>query len=148
VGSEPPLIDLDWTVLLQLAQLGVMYVVCRAWWFGPYLRMRDERWRRTEGERRRARELETRARALEAELDARRNRARLRAVEEMAARIADGDRRAAGVLDEARRARDRALDEARARIAAETEHARPRLLAEQAAVARRIVKRLLGREPA
>jgi len=47
--QQPPLLDIDWTALVQLGAFLVLLVVLRLLVFGPYLRARNEQTARVDG---------------------------------------------------------------------------------------------------
>jgi F0F1-type ATP synthase membrane subunit b/b' len=146
--QEHPLIDIDWTVVLQLGLFLVVAFVSSRLLFRPYLKMRDDRSAGIEG----ARDEATR---LSAEADARLTRyqsqleaARVRAQDERRKMRSEAAERQRQVTDRARADAGGALDEAKARIREETEAARAKLLPQAQQLAGEIAETLLGRKVA
>src|SRR5947208_3579539 len=97
-----PLIDIDGTVLVQLAIFLVMMAVLYGLVFRPYLRVRDERERGIGGARGEAKAMEERASAIAVDYEGKLAKARQRGGEERARLRAEGQAREREVVGRAR----------------------------------------------
>ncbi|MBT8495310.1 MAG: ATP synthase F0 subunit B [Deltaproteobacteria bacterium] len=145
-GAEHPLIDIDYSVVIQLVIFLVTCFVATTMLFKPYLRMREERHAGMEGAREDAvkmsAEADSRLQDYEQKLAAARSRAqdeRHKIRSEAAAHLAE-------VTDSARAEADKATKAARAKVNSETEKARTELLPKAEVLGQQIAARLLGRE--
>ncbi|HWE30890.1 MAG TPA: ATP synthase F0 subunit B [Polyangia bacterium] len=146
--ASPPLIDLDGTVFVQFALFVIMLIVLSRVLFRPYLQMRAARHKGIEGAREEAATMQERARQTNADYDAKLTKARLRGAEERARLRGEGAIYERQVLGAARDESQKVLDAARGKIGADAGTARDKLAAESTALARQIVKKILGREAA
>ena len=146
--ASPPLIDVDGTVFVQFAFFVIMLVVLSRVLFKPYLAMRDARHKGIEGAREEASSMQERARATNADYDAKLTRERLRGADERAKLRGEGAIYERQVLGAARDESQKTLDAARGKIAADADQARAKLAAESSTLAKQIVKKILGREAA
>lgn len=146
--SSPPLIDIDGTLFVQFALFVIMLIVLSRVLFKPYLAMRDARHKGIEGAREEAASMQERAQKTNADYDARLTKARLRGAEERARLRGEGAIYERQVLGAARDESQKVLDAARTRIGADAGSARDQLAAESTALAKQIVKKILGREAA
>ncbi|HEX8951964.1 MAG TPA: ATP synthase F0 subunit B, partial [Polyangia bacterium] len=125
-----------------------MLIVLSRVLFKPYLAMRDARHKGIEGAREEAASMQERAQKTNADYDARLTKARLRGAEERARLRGEGAIYERQVLGAARDESQKVLDAARTRIGADAGSARDQLAAESTALAKQIVKKILGREAA
>jgi len=146
VSHEPQLLDLDGTVFIQLALFFIVLVVLTRFLWTPYLKVRTERTTRVEGYR-------NDAQRLEAEADARMNRAEAALAEarkqggaDRAAARADAQAHEQVLLAEAQADAQKALREASARLNATLMQERTKLQTAAAVVGRDAAKKILGRE--
>jgi F-type H+-transporting ATPase subunit b len=146
--APPPLIDLDGTVFVQFAFFVIMLIVLSRFLFKPYLKMRDARHKGIEGAREEASAMQERAQKTNADYDAQLTRARQRGAEERARLRGEGAVYERQVLGAARDESQKTLDAARGKIASDAGAARDKLAAESTALAKQIVKKILGREAA
>lgn len=146
--GPPPLIDLDGTVFVQFGLFVIMLIVLSRFLFKPYLAMRDARHKGIEGAREEAASMQERARQTNADYDAKLTKARQRGAEERARLRGEGAVYERQVLGAARDESQKVLDAARGKIAADAGAARDKLTAESTALAKQIVKKILGREAA
>jgi F-type H+-transporting ATPase subunit b len=146
--GPPPLIDIDGTLFVQFGFFVIMLIVLSRTLFRPYLKLRDARHKGIEGAREEASAMQERALKTNADYDAQLTRARLRGAEERARLRGEGAVYERQVLGAARDESQKTLDAARGKINADTEAARTKLSAESNALAREIVKKILGREAA
>ena len=147
VEKPVPLVDIDATVFVQFGIFLTMAAALSALVFRPFLRVREERTRRIDGARDEARGMEERAAAALADCEARLGRAKQRGAEERLRLRAEGQAREREVISLAREAGQKALAEAQTRAAAQRDAARGPLLVEAEQIARRIVAKVVGREP-
>jgi F-type H+-transporting ATPase subunit b len=148
LASGHPLIDIDWTVLVQFGLFVILYVVGNKLLFQPYLQLRERRTAETEGRRAEAEQMSAQAEAKLADYEKQLAGARNRANEEGRKLRAEGMTHEKEVTDKARAEAQKAIDEATAKMRAETEAARLQLLPQASDLARKIASKLLGREVA
>jgi F-type H+-transporting ATPase subunit b len=148
LAAAHPLIDLDWTVLIQFALFGVLFVTANHWLFQPYLRLRERRKLGIEGARSEAERMTAQADAKLADYEKQLAGARSRANDEGRKVRAEGIVHEKAVTEHARAEAQKAIDEATARMRTETEAARLQLLPQASTLARKIASKLLGREVA
>ena len=146
--APPPLIDVDGTLPVQFGLFLLMLLVLSRVLFRPYLKMRDARHQGIEGARADADQMQERARQVNADYDAKLQKARLRGSEERQRLRSEGAIYERQVLGAARDQSQKSVESARTRIGSETASARTTLAAESSTLARQIVKKVLGREVA
>jgi F-type H+-transporting ATPase subunit b len=146
--SSPPLIDVDGTLFVQFGLFVIMLIVLSRFLFRPYLNMRDARHKGIEGAREEASAMQERARQTNADYDAKLTKARLRGAEERARLRGEGAIHERQVLGAARDESQKQLTAARGKITADADQARQALTVESTALAKQIVKKILGREAA
>lgn len=144
--GPPPLIDLDWTVVIQFALFVIMFAILSRWLFKPYLTLRDARELGISGARHEAESMQARSQKLIEEHEAQLYRAKLRAAEERARLRAEGAASERQLLGATRDEVQRALGDARARIRTQAQAARGRLETEAAELAAEVARKILGRE--
>jgi F-type H+-transporting ATPase subunit b len=147
-GAEPPLIDIDGTLYVQLALFLLLVVVLTQLLFKPYLALRAEREAAIAGTADEARRLDADAQARIAEYEGHLARARARGAEERARIRAEGATRERDTIEKARSETARKVAEARADVARRGEQARAELVRQADDIGRRLASRLLGREVA
>lgn len=147
-GDSHPLIDIDLTVLIQAVLFAVMFFVGNKLLFQPYLRLRERRIAGIDGARAEAERMSAAADGKLADYEAKLSRARASAGEEQRKVRAEAAAHEREVTDRGRATAQQAMDEATARVKAETASARKDLAPQADAIARRMVKRILGREVA
>jgi len=148
LASGHPLIDIDWTVLVQFGIFLLLYVVANKLLFQPYLRLRDLRKQGIDGARVEAEAMSARADASLAAYEKQLAAARNRANEEGRKVRAEAAAHEKDVTDKARAAAQKAIDSATATMRQETDAARLQLLPQANALAKQIASKLLGREVA
>jgi F-type H+-transporting ATPase subunit b len=146
--APPPLIDVDGTLFVQFGFFLIMLFVLSRVLFRPYLKMRDARHKGIEGAREEASAMQERARQTNADYDAKLTKARLRGAEERARLRGEGAIHERQVLGAARDESQKQLNAARGKITADADRARQALTVESTALAKQIVKKILGREAA
>lgn len=146
VGAEQPLIDLDWTLLVQLGLFGLTALVATRLLFRPYLAMREERSAGMEGARQEAERLSAEADTQMADYEARLTSARQKAQEERRKLRAEAAREQAALTDRAREEAGKTVADAHAQLERETTTARDELMPRADKLAGEIATKLLGRE--
>jgi F-type H+-transporting ATPase subunit b len=145
-GSEHPLIDIDLTVLVQLAIFVAVGILASRALFRPYLRLREERSAGIEGAREEAARMTAQADAQLADYQSKLARARIRAEEERRKMRAEAAAHERQTLEGARGKAVAALDSARESITSQTAAARRELTPQADEIARKLAAKLLGRE--
>jgi F-type H+-transporting ATPase subunit b len=143
-----PLIDIDYTVLIQLVLFGVLFLIANKLLFQPYLALRRRRKDGIEGARAEAERMTAQADAKLADYEKQLAQARGRANEEGRKVRTEAAAHEKQVTDAARAEAQKAIDEAGAKMRAETGAARAQLLPQADAIAHQIASKLLGREVA
>lgn len=147
-AKDPPLIDLDSTVLIQLVVFVLTAIVLSRFLFKPFLAMRAARAEGIEGAREQAARMDDEARAKVADYDAKYTAARTRAQDERGKVRAEAALREREISDAARRETEAAVTTARAKLETDAATARAELAPRADEIARTIVKKVLGREVA
>ena len=148
VASGDAIIDIDWTAVVQLGLFLILFVVCNALLFQPYLRLRERRRQGIQGAREEATRMTAEADARLVDYETKLAAARTRAGEEQRKVRADAAAYERDTTDAARKAAMKALDEANAKVQSDTEAARKQLLPQANALAKTMASRILGREVA
>ena len=148
VASGDAIIDIDWTAVVQLGLFLILFVVCNALLFQPYLRLRERRRQGIQGAREEATRMTAEADARLVDYESKLATARTRAGEEQRKVRADAAAYERDTTDAARKAAMKALDEANAKVQSDTEAARQQLLPQANALAKTMASRILGREVA
>lgn len=139
-------VDFDYSFLVQLVIFGAFIVLLKPIVFDPMLRLFEERERRTEGVRKRAREMDEKAAAFFQKYEAAMETVRREASQERERLRAETAKLEARILEEARAESQRILDAGHASIAVEVARLRTELEASRPALAAQIASKLLGRE--
>ncbi len=147
-GGEHPLIDIDLTIVIQLAIFIALSLLATRWLFKPYLKMRDDREKGIEGAREEADKLSAEADARLADYDAKLDDARDRARKEQHEVRAEASTSQRELMEKTRADAASAMEEARGKLATETEAARAELMPKADSIANDMVSKLLGREVA
>lgn len=147
-AQDPPLIDLDSTVFLQLAIFLIVAVAMNRFLFQPYLAVRVAREEGIEGAREEARRMEEESRARTADYEAKIAAARHKASLERQAIRTEATARERDIAAQAEREAQATLERSRAELARSEQAARTALAARTNELAGAIVKRVLGREVA
>ncbi|MDB4953077.1 MAG: H+transporting two-sector ATPase subunit [Myxococcales bacterium] len=148
IAAGHPLIDIDWTVLVQFGMFLVLFFIANKLLFQPYLALRERRKAGIEGARVEAAGMTAQADAKLADYEKQLDAARNRANEEGRKIRLEAATHEKQVTDQARASAQQAMDEAQAKVRAETEAARLALLPQANTMAKQIASRLLGREVA
>ncbi|HTJ41880.1 MAG TPA: ATP synthase F0 subunit B [Kofleriaceae bacterium] len=147
LGGEA-IIDIDWTAAVQLGLFLLLFLVCNALLFQPYLRLRARRREGIQGAREEATRMTAEADARLADYESKLATARTRAGEEQRKVRAEAAAYERETTDAARKAAMKALDEANAKVQKDTEAARAQLLPQAQVLAKTMASRILGREVA
>jgi F-type H+-transporting ATPase subunit b len=143
-----PLIDIDWTAIVQFALFLALFALANRFLFQPYLQLRERRRAGIEGAREEADRMTAEADAKLASYEKAIAQARERAGDEGRKIRLEGIAHEREVTSAARAQAQTAIDEAQATMRRETEAARAQLLPQAEALSRAISSKLLGREVA
>jgi F-type H+-transporting ATPase subunit b len=143
-----PLIDIDFTVVVQFVLFLVLFVIANRLLFQPYLQLRERRKAGIDGARAEADRMTAQADARLADYEKQLAAARDRANDEGRKIKLEAAARVAEVTDQARAGAQREIDSAQAKMRSETETARGQLIPQAHAIAQAIASKLLGREVA
>jgi F-type H+-transporting ATPase subunit b len=147
-AKDPPLIDLDSTVFIQLVVFIVTALVLSRFLFKPFLAMRAARVDGSEGARAEASRLDDEAKAKIADYDTKFAKAKAKAGDERGKVRAEAQGRESEILSAAREQVDAALGAARTTLEKDAATARAQLAPRAEEIARAIAKKVLGREVA
>jgi F-type H+-transporting ATPase subunit b len=147
-AHDPPILDLDSTVFVQLAIFIVTALILSRYLFRPYLEVRAQRGAGMEGARDEARRMDEEGAARLADYEAQLAQARSKANAERAKLQSEAVARDHEISEAARAATQRALDAARAQLDKDAAAARALLEPRAQEIARAIFKKVLGREAA
>jgi F-type H+-transporting ATPase subunit b len=147
-AKDPPLIDLDSTVFVQLVIFLITAVVLSKFLFKPYLAVKTAREQGIEGSRDEARRMDEEARAKIAEYEGALTKAKVTANAERTGLRKEATERERELLDAARGKTQGVLDAARKKLADEAAEARKDLAPRANEIAKNIATKILGREVA
>lgn len=147
-AKDPPLIDLDSTVVVQLVVFIVTALVLSRFLFKPFLAMRAARVEGIDGARAEASRMDDEAKAKIGDYETRFARARTKAAEERGKLRLEAQERERQITDAARKETETALGSARATLEMDAAAARQQLAPRAQEIARTIAKKVLGREVA
>jgi F-type H+-transporting ATPase subunit b len=139
-------VDFDLTFLAQFLLFTMFVIVIKPLLFDPLLKVFEERERRTEGAKQKARVMDERAGELLQRYEAELDKVRREANVERDRLRAETARLEAQIMAEARAETARIIDTGKTRIAAEVGELRKELVASRPALAAEIAERVLGRE--
>jgi F-type H+-transporting ATPase subunit b len=145
-GGDHPLIDIDYTVLLQFGLFVVMFFVARALLFTPYLKLRELRQMGIDGARAEAERMSSEADAKLADYERQLTVARTRAGEEQRKIRSEAAAHERQVTEAARSSSMAALEHAQGHVRSQTASARAQLMPQATALAKQMASKLLGRE--
>ena len=148
VGEGHPLIDIDWTVLIQFGLFVAMFILANKLLFQPYLALREKRIAGIDGARAEADRMNAEAEAKLADYEQKLAAARNNALDEQRKVRAEAAKHEQEVTEKSRNAAQDAMNVATARVKSETEAARIELASRADGLARQMAKQLLGREVA
>jgi F-type H+-transporting ATPase subunit b len=147
-GKDPPLIDLDSTVFLQLAIFVVLAFLLNSLLFQPYLKVRAAREQGVGGAEDAAKEMDAAAKSKADEVEARVTKAKAKANDERAKLRTDALGREREVVTKATSAAQSAIDAAKKKLEGEATAARAQLEPRAKEIGKEIATKLLGREVA
>ena len=139
-------VDFDLTFLAQFLLFTLFILVIKPLLFDPMLRVFEERERRTEGAKKKARAMDEQAGELLARYEAELDKVRREANTERDRLRAETARIEAQIMAEARADTAKIIEEGKARIAGEMAGLRKELESTRPALASEIASRILGRE--
>jgi F-type H+-transporting ATPase subunit b len=144
-GEEPPVIDIDGTVLVQFGLFVLLFFALRHLLFRPYLELQRLRSEGIDGAKQAADNLSVQAQDMMKDYERRMAEARTKAEEERMRLRNEGQRRSATTLSEARDISQAKLQAARKQIAVDLHAAKARLQQEAQPLAHQIASKVLGR---
>ena len=144
--SGGALIDLDGTVVFQLATITALFFVLRGWVFTPMLALFDAREKAIDGAKAAAKSLETDADAALSEFEVKVKAAKVEAAAERDRLRADGARLERELVASARQQSDATLAEASRSMSEQAEAVRAHMSTHVPALAGQIAEKLLGRK--
>ena len=144
--SEGSIIDLDWTILIQLGTFAVAFLLFRPLIFRPMIALFEARENAIEGAKVEALRLQDEAEAESEEFDEEMRRIRLQAGEERDRLRAEGKRLERTLLDRVRDETNMQLAEADAKLATEAASLRRQIDQSIGALAQQIASKMLDRE--
>lgn len=148
LAAGEAIIDIDWTAIVQLGLFLLLFLVCNALLFQPYLRLRARRREGIQGAREEAARMTAEADARLVDYETKLAAARTRAGEEQRKVRAEAAAYERDTTEAARKTSMKALDEAQTKVQTDTEAARAQLLPQAQALAKSMASRILGREVA
>jgi F-type H+-transporting ATPase subunit b len=148
LAAAHPLIDIDYTVIVQFVLFLILLVVANKLLFQPYLKLRERRKAGIEGARAEAERMTAQADSKLADYEKQLAAARNRANDEGRKVRAEAAAHEKDVTDKARSEAQKSIDEATTKMRGEAEAARLQLLPQANTLARQIASKLLGREVA
>ena len=147
-AKDPPIIDLDLTVILQLIVFLTTAVLLSRLLFRPFLEVRNAREAGIEGARDDARRMDEEARARIADYDARLGRAKVKANDDRLALRGEAMVREREIGEKARGETQVLLDAARGKLERDAAEARHALEPRTREIAGAMARKILGREVA
>ena len=147
-AKDPPIIDLDSTIFLQLAIFVVSALILTRFLFRPYLEVRAARGAGMEGAKEEARRMDEQATARMADYEASVAKARAKANAERGKLQGEAVKRDHEIQEAARAATQSAIADARTRLDVDATAARAQLEPRAQEMGRSIAKKILGREVA
>jgi F-type H+-transporting ATPase subunit b len=139
-------VDFDFSFLVQLVLFAAFVVFLKPIVFDPMLRLFEERERRTEGVRKRARQMDEKAHLFFQKYEAAMEEVRRQASLDRERLRAETAKLEARILEDAKKESQRILDEGRKTITEEVSRLRTEIEAARPALASQIASKLLGRE--
>jgi F-type H+-transporting ATPase subunit b len=147
-AKDPPLIDLDSTIFVQLGIFVLTAILLSKFLFKPYLKMRAARSEGIDGARAEATRMDDEATAQITSYDTSFAAARKKASAERELVRAQAAERERAIADAARKQSQGAIEASRATLTEAAATARAQLAPRADEIARSIVKKVLGREVA
>jgi F-type H+-transporting ATPase subunit b len=146
--KDPPLIDIDGTVFIQLGVFVITAFVLSRFFFRPFLAMRAARAEGIDGARAEAARMDDEARARVTDYDARYAEAKTRAGKERTVVRTEAAERERAISEAVRKETESAVAAARQKLGTDAEKARAELAPRASELGRSIAKKILGREVA
>jgi F-type H+-transporting ATPase subunit b len=143
---SPIEVDVDASFLVQLVLFVVLTLVLKPLLFDPMLKLFEERERRTDGAKKRARETDEKSASALTKYEAGMTKARTAGAAERERARAEGIKREQEILAAVRAATSKAVDAGKQKAHAEAAKVRAALQADAQALARDLATRVLGRE--
>jgi len=144
--DSPPLIDIDFTLVIQLILFLLLYLVLRSLVFKPYLAARQERTASIDGAQLEAERLSEQSELLLAQYESRVTQAKKEAAVTRVRLRQEGDAAAQAHIDEARQKAEQAIAAAKARVNKSVPAAALALRARADELARSVAAKVLGRK--
>jgi len=144
--KDPPLIDLDSTVFIQLVVFIITALILSRFLFKPFLEMRAARHQGIEGARDEAGRMDDQAKAQIVDYEARFTKAKAKANDERAKIRNEAAERERTITEAARKETETAIEGARQTLATEATSARAALAPRAQEIAGAIAQKILGRE--
>jgi F-type H+-transporting ATPase subunit b len=148
VAKDPPIIDLDSTVLIQLLIFTITALFLNKFLFQPYLAVKKKRADGIDGAREAARRMEEEAAAKMAEYGQAFNAAKSKANAERGKLQSEAVAREGEIIAATRASVQKATEEAQTKLAADAKAARAQLEPRAQELARTIAEKVLGRKVA
>ena len=145
-AAEHPLIDLDWTLIVQLCVFGITALVASKLLFKPYLALREHRTQEIDGGRAEAERFQAQAEASLADYRQKLNAARNQALVNSRKLQGEAAAKERSMTEETRQKAGTLLEQGRATIATEVEQARTALSQQADALGQKVAAKLLRRE--
>ncbi len=139
------MLELNYSLALQVVLFLVLWAVLKRFWFEPAMRVIKERARRSEGEIEKARALEAEVARLRQEHEGAVQRARNEAQREVAEIMRRAEAEQKQLIAEANQDAQRTLTDVRSRVAEDIAAARKSLSDDVGSLAGEIARRVLGR---
>jgi F-type H+-transporting ATPase subunit b len=139
-------VDFDLSFLIQFAAFLLLFIIIKPLLLDPFLKVVEEREKRTDGAREEARKMDDRAAEIIKSYESELEKVRKVAAEERERLRSEGLKLETKILSETREETDRILDEGKAKIAIETQAIRQELNLTTQVLAAEIASRVLGRE--
>jgi F-type H+-transporting ATPase subunit b len=139
------MLELNYSLVLQIVLFVVLWVALKRLWFQPAMRLIAERQRRSEGEVERARALEAEVERLRREHNAALQHARTDVQREVGEMMRQAEAEQKRLIAQASEDAQRTLAGVRSRVAEDVAAARKTLSAEVGAIAHEVARQVLGR---
>jgi F-type H+-transporting ATPase subunit b len=139
------MLNVDYTLLVQIPIFLVLWMLLKRFWFDPALRIIHERTTRSEGAIAEARAIQAEAERLRLEHAAALDQARIEAQREVQEILRQAEVEQKRLIAEAREDAQRTIGEVRGRIATEMATARQQLRDSAHEIARLVAEKILGR---
>jgi F-type H+-transporting ATPase subunit b len=139
-------LDFDATLLVQVVFILVLWAVLKPMLFDPLLKLFEEREKRIEGTKKRARRIDEESAEAKAKYDDLMNQARAEGTAEREKLRAESIRKESELLTKVRGEIQHTVDEARTETQREVDSTRTALKPHTQAIARELATRVLGRE--